>query len=194
MDNQRTKFFKVKSLDESAEGTFGGYASTFGNADREGDVMMKGCFADSIEVKTTFPLCYNHNTDKVIGKVDVREDEKGLFAEGVLNLESELGKEVYSLLKMGAIDSFSIGFLMTEYEKNENSQDEWFPSFDIKKADLLEVSLVTIPCNPQATVESVKSHENVVNVNIPEEMIEKAVNQALWEKDRKDLLSKLERI
>lgn len=192
MDRQRVKLFKVKSLEESAEGSFGGYASTFGNADREGDVMMKGCFSKSIEAKTTYPLCYNHDTNKVIGKVDVREDEKGLYAEGLLNLESDLGREVHALLKMGAIDSFSIGFLMEDFEENDNSQSEWMPSFNIKQADLLEVSLVTIPCNPEAMVSTVKSHE--VNVTIPEEMLKKAVAEALWERDRKDLLSELERI
>ena len=193
MSNQKVKFFKVKALDEATEGSFGGYASTFGNADREGDVMMKGCFSKSIEVKTTYPLCYNHDTNKVIGKVDVREDEKGLYAEGLLNLESSLGKEVHSLLKMGAIDSFSIGFLMEDYSKNDSSQDEWMPSFDIKQADLLEVSLVTIPCNPKAMVNTVKNLAEV-KVDIPEEMVKKAVAEALWEEDRKDLLSKLERI
>lgn len=188
MDTQKFKMFGVKMLDDKeSDYQFEGYASTFGNADREGDVMQKGCFEKSIEARSTFPLCYNHDTSKVIGKVDVKEDQIGLFAKGQLNLESSLGKEVYQLLKMGALDSFSIGFIMKDYEQNENTQDDWMPSFDIKSADLLEVSIVTIPCNPKATIDTVKS----AKVEIGKDVIEKAVKSALWEKDREELLSKL---
>lgn len=191
MDTQRVKSFVVKMLDEgSSEYQFEGYASTFGNADREGDVMMKGCFERSIEAKATYPLCYNHDTSKVIGKVDVREDEVGLIAKGQLNLESALGLEVYQLLKMGALDSFSIGFIMKDYEQNENSQDDWLPSFDIKSAELLEVSIVTVPCNPKATIETVKTYQ----MEIDGDAIAKAVKSALWERDREELLSKLNEV
>ena len=191
MDTQRVKSFVVKMLEEeSSDYQFEGYASTFGNADREGDVMMKDCFAKSIEARQTYPLCYNHDTSKVIGKVDVREDEVGLLAKGQLNLESPLGLEVYQLLKMGALDSFSIGFIMKDYEQNENSQDDWLPSFDIKSADLLEVSIVTVPCNPKATIETVKS----AKVEMDASAIAKAVKSALWERDREELLSKLNEV
>jgi hypothetical protein len=41
--------FEVKSLGD--DGTFEGYASTFGNKDSGGDVIMPGAFAKSIRTK-----------------------------------------------------------------------------------------------------------------------------------------------
>ena len=40
----------------------------------------------------------------------MEEDEKGLRVEGKLALGTQRGKEVYELMKMGAIDGLSIGY------------------------------------------------------------------------------------
>ncbi|MTV63932.1 HK97 family phage prohead protease, partial [Streptococcus pneumoniae] len=42
---EKLKIFVVKSVEEeSADFHFEAYASTYGNTDRDGDVMAKGCF------------------------------------------------------------------------------------------------------------------------------------------------------
>jgi len=57
---------------------------------------------------------------------------------------------------MGALDGLSIGFRVNpkevSYDKRGNKRI-------IKEVDLMEVSLVTFPMNPQATVRSVKGEE-----------------------------------
>nr|WP_307955108.1 HK97 family phage prohead protease [Streptococcus uberis] len=56
---------------------------------------------------------------------------------------------------MGALDSFSIGFIVKDYEAIDNKSI--YSGMKIKEAELLETSIVTVPANPSATVSSVKS-------------------------------------
>ena len=63
------------------------------------------------------------------------------------------GKDVYELMKMGALDSMSIGYKL--------SPDDYKYSDKLKKRtisnlDLMEVSMVTFPMNPKAKVTKVK--------------------------------------
>ena len=160
-------FIEVKSElkayhdeEESKEyGLFEGYGSVFGNKDLGNDVIEKGAFAKSIKRRTNkgVKLLYQHKSDMPIGVFDeIKEDDHGLVVKGRLALKTQAGAEAYELLKMGALDGLSIGFRVNpsevSYDKRNNKRI-------IKEVDLMEVSLVTFPMNPQATVRSVKGEQ-----------------------------------
>lgn len=187
------KAYSFKALADSETGYhFEGYGSTYGNIDRDGDVMLAGCFDECLKSRTSVPLCLNHNPDIVIGRADLTSDESGLFLKGALNTDSTKAKEVYSLMKMGALDSFSIGFFPLEFEPNGNEKGLFYESMNIKKADLVEVSVVTVPANPAALVTEVKTAKDVTTE------IEKAVadvfNKERLNHRKKELLKKLEEL
>lgn len=133
-------------------GTFEGYGSIFSHIDRDGDVIAPGAFAASI--KDRIPaLLWQHNPKEPIGRFDeVREDPRGLFVRGRLSLKGR-GEEAYSLLKMGAMNGLSIGFVAKEASRDTASGVR-----TIHKADLMEVSLVTFPANEAARVETIKGN------------------------------------
>ncbi len=140
-------------------GTFEGYGSVFGNKDLGNDVIEAGAFAKSLKKRKpqNVKLLYQHKSDMPIGVFDeIKEDEHGLVVKGRLALKTQAGAEAYELLKMGALDGLSIGFRVNpkevSYDKRGNKRI-------IKEVDLMEVSLVTFPMNPQATVRSVKGEE-----------------------------------
>jgi uncharacterized protein len=140
-------------------GTFEGYGSVFGNKDLGNDVIESGAFAKSLKKRKpqNVKLLYQHKSDMPIGVFDeIKEDEHGLVVKGRLALKTQAGAEAYELLKMGALDGLSIGFRVNpkevSYDKRGNKRI-------IKEVDLMEVSLVTFPMNPQATVRSVKGEE-----------------------------------
>ena len=140
-------------------GMFEGYGSVFGNKDLGNDVIEKGAFAKSIKRRTNkgVKLLYQHKSDMPIGVFDeIREDDHGLVVKGRLALKTQAGAEAYELLKMGALDGLSIGF---KINPSEVSYDRRANKRIIKEVDLMEVSLVTFPMNPQATVRSVKGQE-----------------------------------
>ncbi len=153
----------IKAYDDEDEdknyGTFEGYGSVFGNKDLGNDVIEAGAFAKSLKRRKpqNVKLLYQHKSDMPIGVFDeIKEDEHGLVVKGRLALKTQAGAEAYELLKMGALDGLSIGFRVNpkevSYDKRGNKRI-------IKEVDLMEVSLVTFPMNPQATVRSVKGEE-----------------------------------
>ena len=160
-------FIEIKSdikayYDEDEDknyGTFEGYGSVFGNKDLGNDVIEMGAFTKSLKSRKpqSVKLLYQHKSDMPIGVFDeIKEDEHGLKVKGRLALKTQAGAEAYELLKMGALDGLSIGFRVNpeqvSYDRRANKRI-------IKEVDLMEVSLVTFPMNPQALVRSVKGEK-----------------------------------
>jgi HK97 family phage prohead protease len=148
-----------KGIDADEDGSFEGYASVFGNKDLGNDVIKQGAFAKSIYEKKPrqIKLLYQHKTDEPIGVIDsLEEDKRGLKIKGRLAMGTQKGKEVYELMKMGALDSMSIGYRL--------SPDDYKYSDKLKKRtitnlDLMEISMVTFPMNPKAKITKVKLAE-----------------------------------
>lgn len=155
----KTKFsaplFDIKSV--SDEGVISGYGSVFGNRDLGGDVVVAGAFAKSIAAHSqngTMPkMFWQHNPDKPIGKwLKAAEDGKGLYLEGRFNMGVQQGREALAHVKEGDIDGLSIGYSIVQ-----GGPDEKTGAFLLKEVILREVSVVSIPMNEIARVESVKS-------------------------------------
>jgi uncharacterized protein len=153
MDIKRGKEITIKSIDEET-GTFIGYLSTYGNTDRVGDVIEKGAFDETIENLNVVPMCYNHTRNDVVGKLELSSDDYGLKVKAYFNLEIDLAKEVFSNVKFGAINSMSVGMFVQDYEPIDKSKP--FGGWTIKKAEVYEGSIVTVPANQLAVIESVK--------------------------------------
>jgi len=148
--------FEIKSLDE--EGVFEGYGAIFDNVDSYNDIIVKGAFKDSLK-KRKPKLLWQHNTDQPIGIYEiVKEDDIGLYVKGKLAIKTEKGREVYELLKMGALDGLSIGYSLWDSD-SKYTIDEKKKTRTIQKASLYEVSLVTFPANPKALITDVKEEE-----------------------------------
>jgi HK97 family phage prohead protease len=154
------KFLDV-SIDVKAvepTGIFSGYASTFGgDPDAYGDIVQKGAFSDSLKKNgwggNGIKLLWQHDSTAVIGVwKELVETEKGLKVTGELAVNTTLGKDAYELLKMGAINTLSIGFNIVEAEDDRQTKTR-----QLNKLDLFEISLVTFPANVSATIEQVKA-------------------------------------
>lgn len=107
---------EYKEIEADEDGSFEGYASVFNNKDLGNDVIKQGAFAESIKGKRarSIKLLYQHKTDEPIGVVDsLEEDSKGLKIKGRLAMGTQKGREVYELMKMGALDSMSIGYKLS---------------------------------------------------------------------------------
>ena len=130
---------------------FTGYASTFGNIDEGGDVVLRGAFADSLARRVP-RLLWQHDIHEPIGRVaSLVEDGRGLRGEFKISRTAR-GHDAYQLLKDGAIDSMSIGYIPAEQEFDDEHNVR-----KLKSVDLLEISLVSIPMNAEAVVTAVKA-------------------------------------
>lgn len=156
MADLRMKGLSLKAAEDGQEsGTFVGYLSTYGNTDRDGDEILKGAFDASVKNKSVVPMLYNHNRDNVIGKLELTTDDKGLRVKGYFNMNDPLAVKVHDLVNLGALDSMSVGMAIKDYEPIDVKHP--FGGWVIKGADVYEGSVVTIPANAQALIDSAKS-------------------------------------
>ena len=128
----------------------------FNNTDLGNDVIRNGAFKKSLSRRGAkgVKLLYQHKSDMPIGVFEsIKEDEHGLKVKGRLAMKTQAGQEAYELMKMGALDGLSIGFRVNP---KKVSYDKRTKKRIIDEVDLMEISLVTFPMNPQATVRSVK--------------------------------------
>lgn len=159
--------FVEPSDSQAAVGSFEGYGAVFGNVDAYGDVIQPGAFKQSLKEwrasKRLPPMLLQHAgwlsgaEDLVpIGVWDqMAEDEVGLAVTGrLIALDTDRGRSVYAAMKERALDGLSIGYLAKEFTVGTKPTE---PARLLKRVELVEVSLVTFPANPEARVETVKA-------------------------------------
>jgi HK97 family phage prohead protease len=141
-------------------GQFTAIAAVFGNVDRDGDRIVKGAFAASIEAwqrtGRTVPLHWNHQADpdSIVGHIDpgsMVETDQALVVEGQLDLEdSNRARKAWRAMRTGSI-GLSFGYLTQKQRKAADGANE------LLALDLFEVSLTPAPANPDTRVLNMKS-------------------------------------
>lgn len=150
----KTVALDLKAVDD--EGRFEGYASVFGEVDLGQDVVSAGAFTKSLKARPAarVKLLRQHDQSEPIGVFsDIVEDAKGLRVKGKLILETAKGRETHALMKAGALDGLSIGYATksARYDKAKGVRM-------LDEVELHEISVVTFPMLPSATVSSVKNY------------------------------------
>lgn len=140
--------FKLNQIDE--EGYFSGHSAIFDIVDLVGDVIEKGAFTKTIKENPTSPICWQHMYHEVLGVTTLeKEDNKGLYIEGKLNLDVQKAREAHSLLKQGAIKAMSFSYDAVKWKMDGAVRR-------LKELKRYEHSLVTFPAQPLALVAEVK--------------------------------------
>jgi HK97 family phage prohead protease len=146
--------FKVKAVDDS--GTFTGFASTYGGPpDLQNDIVAPGAFKQAINMQPSngYPLLWAHDQAEPIGLAKISDSALGLMTNGSLNLDTDEGQKAYSNLKFGSVRGMSIGYdcLDGQYTYDQDG---------VRTLNLIrlhEISLVSVPANPNALITGVKS-------------------------------------
>ena len=158
-----------------------GYASTFDVPDQERDIFLPGAFSQSIEEnnlgKRNIKFLWQHNQMEPIGVINsLVEDYYGLRVEAEINNETQTGREAISLIKQGAVGSFSIAFDVEKSYEEENYRK-------IQKVFLYEISVVTFPANQGARIESLTERcppvDRKEGITSKLEEIERLINQII---------------
>lgn len=136
------------------DGSIAGYASLFGEIDASRDMVMPGAFATTLKARglRRIPMLFQHDPAEPIGVwLELREDQRGLYARGRLIPEVMRARELLALLRAGASDGLSIGFRTVKARVDPRTRVRKL--YDI---DLWEISLVTFPLLAGARVQTVK--------------------------------------
>lgn len=146
-----TQFLEIKAdLAVTDTGEITGIAWPWGIPDRVGDVMTKGALSAPAEL----PMLWSHDQSTVIGVwSEITSTAQGVEVKGRLLVnEIAKAKEVHALIKSRAVNGLSIGFETTDSKRNTKGRT-------ITKAQLLEISIVAVPCHPGAQITSLKSDD-----------------------------------
>lgn len=162
--------FEIRELEE--EGTFTGYASTFGNKFPIWmglhETVRRGAFANTLlENGGQVPILHNHESREQIGWNEKgTEDRKGLLVEGWLDIENNArARSQWALMKKAEEMKFaklglSIGFEVLD-EEVKKKKDE--PDLRvIKEINLFEFSVTPFPANPKAGVTGVRNISDLI--------------------------------
>ena len=149
------KYLPLANATLTADGAFAGYASLFNVPDLGNDIIAPGAFTESLARRGPrgIKLLFQHDASQPIGVwKSLREDARGLYAEGQLSIDNSQARDILALLRSGAIDGLSIGFRATTANRSGKSGPR-----RLTKIDLWEISIVTFPMLPGARVTAVKA-------------------------------------
>jgi HK97 family phage prohead protease len=152
--------FEIKGV--SDDGRLEGYGAIFGNVDLGLDRIEKGAFRESLKARTApLPMLWQHMSEEPIGVWDeLREDSKGLFVGGQLNLSRDSGQadvpaawKARALAKQKAVSGLSIGYYPEDYKYEDDIRV-------LTRVVVREVSMATFPMNTEAQLTAVKRLTN----------------------------------
>ena len=149
--------FETKSIKKGSKSLkIAGYANTIVK-DRAGDVVTAQAWAKGVENYRRNPvLLYQHKHENPIGRVEkITVDKKGIFVEAAVSEAAEKNHGVQTLIKDGALKSFSVGFRVKDGKYNREDD-----SMMITDVELLEISVVSVPCNQDSLFSIRKSFDS----------------------------------
>ena len=123
--------------------------------DRMGDVIMQDGFVLKNFRKNPVFLWAHNSFELPIGRVKRTKVEDGKlmatveFATADENPHADL---VFRLYKGGFLHAVSVGFQALEFEPLDENDTSFFAPLRFTKVDLLEISAVNVPANPQALI------------------------------------------
>jgi len=121
-----------------------GYAALFGVADQMRDVVRAGAFGASLLRRgAKLPMLVEHDARLIAGEwTEVREDGRGLFLRGEIRADQPGAARAKRMIARG-VDGLSIGFVPLVQHRTATGRV-------LSEIELLEVSIVTHPMQPQA--------------------------------------------
>jgi HK97 family phage prohead protease len=147
----KNHFGQVKDVDMKGR-RVSGYLSAFDNKDSDGDVIVKGAYAKSLnERKGEIFFLNQHNWSQPHGKFDeLKEDSTGLYFVSNPLIDTTYSTDTLNLYEAGIIKEHSVGFITV---KDEIKSDARY----IKEIKLYEGSNVTLGANSQTPFTGFKS-------------------------------------
>lgn len=144
-----------------------GYGAIFGNRDKVGDMLLRGCFAKSIAERgpqsganDKIIFLWQHDMKEPIGKItELHEDERGLYFEAEID-DVDRGNQALKQLESGTLNQFSIGY---NYVWDKCEWDDETDTLVVKEVILYEISVVSIGCNGETEYLGLKSAEDQEN-------------------------------
>lgn len=164
------EIFKIKSFEEKSNDKdyyeFKAIASTT-SEDRHGDVITDEALSKVAKETESVPMLYGHNnfdTSSLLGKMLIDKYENGnLYVTGQMPKKVKNSQDIYNHLKFGSVSTLSVGFIPKSMDKQLD---------EFHEIELVEVSVVPVPANPEALITEVKNK----GVKMEKETVKKEIS------------------
>lgn len=128
--------------------------------DRQGDIIDQNGWTTKNFMKNPVIL-WGHNVREErppIGKAikvwfEGEGKKRQLMFKAQFDMADQFAAEIFRKIKEGFINMVSVGFLPEEWEPIDKNEPSPFSGQRFTKQDLLEISFVPVPANPQAAVQ-----------------------------------------
>ncbi len=141
---------RLEIKEVTAEGSFEGLLSPYGNVDGGADVVEPGAYTKTLQEQgNTRPMLWQHKSDCPIGELVLEDRPDGLYCKGQLLMALPEAQKAYLLIKAKIVKGLSIGFEAVKDAVNNGVRH-------LKEIKLYEGSVVTFPMNESALITSVK--------------------------------------
>ena len=177
-----TKALKVEKVDSdqpSSEGVVLSYIASTSAEDRYGDIVSQNWELDNYKQNPIVLL--NHNSQELPiarGSVDVVDGQ--LLIDVTFDMADPKAAEVARKAKDGFLNAVSVGFNPLQMISRSDLPADHFAHGDrgnfYQSSELLEVSIVTIPANGQAT--AAKSRSALEDLDLMQLIIDSRINKA----------------
>jgi uncharacterized protein len=149
MKTKQRMRLEIKEI--SAEGSFEGLLSPYGNVDGGGDIVERGAYTKTLlDQGPTRPMLWQHKSDVPVGELTLEDRQDGLWCKGQLLMALPEAQKAYLLVKARIVKGLSIGF--------ESIKDSVVNGVrHLNEIRLYEGSVVTFPMNEMALITSVKA-------------------------------------
>ena len=154
--------FKSVQMKADEAGKVSGFFSTYDKEpDSYGDIIEPGAFTGTFERRKAtghpFPMCFNHDFDKVIGAINEYNDQsKGFFVDGDF-IETQQAQDVRTMVKSGAIYQFSFAYDILRRRDPTEEEAKAGVKQVLQELEVYEISIVTVPANRNAVMTDIKS-------------------------------------
>lgn len=169
--------------------------SPFGNRDSDGDIMIKGAFANSIkqrgpqsDTNAKIVFCWQHDIKDVIGRpLEIWEEQDGAYATIKLSNFRSVpnAMRVWDQLNDGDLNQFSYGYFPVWDKIEYDEKEDAFINYDLH---LYELSAVTFGANELTEYMGIVEPDNMKSIKEYGDFL-KSSDPGEFEKWREDLRS-----
>lgn len=149
------------------------------------ETIAPGAFARALSSGQDVKVLWNHNHDIVLGSTAnktayLKEDERGLFGDSVINEQDQDAKNAYARVERGDVDGCSFGFDISKMEESWD-EDGTYRTRILEAYPLYEVSPCTFPAYTQTNI-SARNKEHLESARAKLEQAKQEKRQQWREK------------
>lgn len=152
MREQFLKGLVEKETINKEDGTLSVAIATDASTDRDGEIVdPAGLDTSNFERNPVLLYAHDYRSDPIGKVLSIRRDgSRVLFTPQFAINISERAKQYFEMYKEGFLNAFSIGFIPREWKDQQDADGSMRRIFT--KTELLEISAVPVPANPNALV------------------------------------------